>query len=93
MATVTAIRVTAAVLAPVLWLAPPAAASEITVEWSGNFGIPDIVDPPGVFLDITVSPDVGGMNVIEDLDLGLIISTTWQGDLIIALEHVESGRG
>jgi hypothetical protein len=75
-----------------LTAAPAAAGSEITVEWSGDFGIPDIVDPPGVFIDITVTPDPGGFNVIEDLDLGLIISTTWQGDLIISLEHVESGR-
>ena len=83
--------------AVVLWAltlmaAPVASGSVITVQWSGDFGIPDIVDPPGVFIDIAVTPDPGGMNVIEDLDLGLVISTTWQGDLIIALEHVESGR-
>lgn len=75
-----------------LMAAPVAAGSEITVQWSGDFGIPDIVDPPGVFIEIEVTPDVGGMNVIEDMDLGLIISTTWQGDLIISLEHEESGR-
>jgi hypothetical protein len=90
--TVSATRVTAALLAPIFLLASPAAGSEIIVEWSGNFGIPDIVDPPGVFLDIEVGPDPAGMNIIEDLDLGWIIPTTWQGDLIISLEHVESGR-
>ena len=72
--------------------ATPVLGSEITVEWSGVFNIPDIVDPPGVFIDLTVSPDPAGMNIIEDLDVGLIIPTTWQGDLIISLEHVESGR-
>jgi len=67
-------------------------ASEITVEWNGVFNIPDIVDPPGVFIDITVTPDPAGMNFIEDLDVGLLIATTWQGDLIISLEHLDSGR-
>ena len=67
-------------------------ASEITVEWNGVFNIPDLVDPPGVFLDITVTPDPAGMNLIEDLDVSLLIPTTWQGDLIISLEHVDSGR-
>ena len=31
------------------------------------------------------------MNVIEDLDVGLLIPTTWQGDLSISLEHLDSG--
>jgi hypothetical protein len=80
------------VLAPLLLAQTPALGSEITIEWSGDFGIPDIVDPPGVFLDLDVPPDPAGMNFIEDLDVGLIINTTWQGDLIITLEHLESGR-
>ncbi len=67
------------------------AASQITVEWTGVFNIPDIVAPPGVFIDIAVTPDPRGMNIIEDLDVGLLIPTTWQGDLIISLEHLESG--
>ena len=70
----------------------PLVASQITVEWNGVFDIPDIVHPPGVFIDINVTPDPSGMNVIEDLDVGLIIATTWQGDLIISLEHLDSGR-
>ena len=51
-----------------------------------------IVDPPGVFLDLEVEPDPDGMNIITDLDVGWIITTTWQGDLIIAVEHVDTGR-
>ena len=79
--------VAAALMLPAAQLA----ASQITVEWTGVFNIPDIVDPPGVFIDITVTPDPRGMNIIEDLDVGLLIPTTWQGDLIISLEHLETG--
>ncbi|MBT8486018.1 MAG: hypothetical protein HKO59_10750 [Phycisphaerales bacterium] len=75
-----------------LTLATPAAASLIVVDWTGDFAIPDIVDPPGVFIDIEVTPDPLGMNEIRDLDVGFMIQSTWQGDLIIAIEHVESGR-
>ncbi|MHC4217354.1 MAG: hypothetical protein ACYSU7_02755 [Planctomycetota bacterium] len=88
----TASRAITTLLGPLLLLAPSAFGSEITVEWVGDFGIPDIIDPPGVFIDVEVTPDPAGMNIIEDLDLGLIIATTWQGDLIISLEHLESGR-
>ncbi len=52
-------------------------ASQITVEWNGVFDIPDIVAPPGVFIDINVTPDTAGMNLIVDLDVGLIVPTTW----------------
>jgi hypothetical protein len=76
----------------VLLAASPLSASQIDVEWHGVFKIPDLVDPPGVFLDIAVTPDPAGMNLIVDLDVSLLIPTTWQGDLTIALEHLESGR-
>jgi hypothetical protein len=79
--------VSAAFMAPSL-----AAASEITVEWNGAFEIPDIVDPPGVFLDLDVAPDPEGQNIIDDLDVSMLLPHTWQGDLIIMLEHVDSGR-
>ncbi len=79
------------VAAGLLLPAPPLAASEITVVWTGVFDIPDIAPPPGVFIDIAVTPDPAGMNVIVDLDVGLLIPTTWQGDLSISLEHLDSG--
>ncbi len=79
------------VAAGLLLPAPPLAASEITVVWTGVFDIPDIAPPPGVFIDINVTPDPSGMNVIEDLDVGLLIPPTWQGDLSISLEHLDSG--
>ena len=36
--------------------------------------------------------DPAGKNIIKDLDVDLIIQHTWQGDLIIELEHVESAQ-
>ena len=53
-----------AVLAVVL--TPALSASQITIEWNGIFDIPDIVDPPGVFVEIIVAPDPGGMDLITD---------------------------
>jgi len=48
--------------------------------------IPDN-DPVGVSLSLTV----GSSETITDLDLGLVIEHTWQGDLVISLTHVPSG--
>jgi hypothetical protein len=64
---------------------------EIIVEWEGHVVIPDN-DPPGVFVELTVDPDPNGHNTISDLDLGVLIPHTWQGDLTFWLEHVDSGR-
>ncbi len=43
-----------------------------------------------VFAEIIVPDDPNGLNTIADLDVDLIIEHTWQGDLIIELEHVDN---
>ena len=59
-------------------------------KWDGKIPIPDNDD--FVFAEIIVPDDPDGLNTIADLDVDLIIQHTWQGDLIIELEHVESGQ-
>lgn len=56
-------------------------------KWDGNISIPD--NGPFVAAEIVVP---GDGTVIEDLDVDLIIQHTWQGDLIIELEHVGGAR-
>ncbi len=50
--------------------------------------IPDFVDPtPGSVSDSIV---IGTGEVITDLDVGIVIDHTWQGDVTVTLTHVES---
>ena len=54
-----------------LGAARSAAADTVIVEWIGDFAIPDIAPPPGVFIDIEVKPHPEGEDIIRDLDFGL----------------------
>ncbi|MEZ4767464.1 MAG: proprotein convertase P-domain-containing protein [Caldilineales bacterium] len=56
------------------------------VCWQGETPIPDN-DPNGVATTLTVT-DPGAL---ADLNVSLAISHTWVGDLIITLEHVDTG--
>lgn len=55
-----------------------------------NIPIPDN-DPSGAILDIVVSQPPPISHIVLDLNVGLIITHTWQGDLIVTLEHVGYG--
>ena len=57
-------------------------------KWDGNVAIPD---SPGGFVSAEIDVPGDG-TVIADLDVDLIIQHTWQGDLIIELEHVGGDR-
>ena len=57
-------------------------------KWDGNISIPD---GTGQFVFAAINVPGDG-TVIEDLDVDLIIQHTWQGDLIIELEHVGGAR-
>ena len=76
------LTVASAVLIP----AGMAAAGTYDYQWNGFLDIPDS-DPAGTFVDIVV-PD---SFTIADLNVDLIIEHTWQGDLIVTLEHLDDG--
>ena len=59
-------------------------------KWDGEIPIPD--DTPNnffAFAEIVVPDDPNG-NIIKHLDVDLIIEHTYQGDLMIELQHVEN---
>ncbi|MCB0203758.1 MAG: proprotein convertase P-domain-containing protein, partial [Anaerolineae bacterium] len=66
------------------WIPP--AGQQPPVCWQGEMGIPDN-DPVGITTTLTIS-DTGAL---ADLDVSLVVSHTWVGDLIITLEHVDTG--
>lgn len=55
-------------------------------EW---FGFIPLEDGTGVFEFASIFVDDSAL--IADIDVGMTIETTWQGDLIVELEHVNSG--
>ncbi len=61
-------------------------------KWDGVIPILDAQPGNFIFAEIVVPDDPDGKNIIKDLDVDLIIQHTWQGDLIIELEHVDSGQ-
>lgn len=64
-----------------------AGAQEIkTYKWDGKVPVPD---GGSAFVDIEVDDEFAE---IVDLEVDLIIEHTWQGDLTIELEHLDSGR-
>ncbi|MEZ4767460.1 MAG: hypothetical protein R2844_03435 [Caldilineales bacterium] len=66
------------------WIPP--AGQQAPICWQGELGIPDN-DPAGITTTLTIS-DTGAL---ADLNVSLAISHTWVGDLIITLEHVDTG--
>ena len=55
-------------------------------DWTGSLDIPDS-NGVFVFADIIVNDSA----LIADIDVGILIQHTWQGDLIVELEHLNSG--
>lgn len=57
--------------------------------WAGAAAIPNL-DPAGLALDFDVpaAPET----IVSDVDVGLVVSHTWQGDLHVELRHLPSGR-
>ncbi len=72
-----------------LLLSVATAAGQQVFVWEGVQPIPDLF-PAGAVVEIVVPGD-GGPLLIEDLDVDVIVDHSWQGDLVVALTHVDSG--
>ncbi len=53
-----------------------------TYDWEGSEALADN-DPTG----ISVSIEVGDSGIVDDVNVGLLLATTWQGDIIATLSH------
>lgn len=79
-------------LVAALALAGSAVAQPETFKWDGNVPIPDNTGQAGAVLAEIMVPAGGAPNV-GDVNVDTIITHTWQGDLLIELEHLGNRIG